>query len=144
FVLAAVLGVFAGRRAPPRRQRLAPVVALAGLLVLAPLYSDNLSVLIPVYIYLMIGAGWNIIGGYTGYGSFGQVAFFGAGAYAMAASIATTENFLGLPAAVGMLIAAATCAVYALLLGFPMPRLRWHYFAISTLTLAIATQHLIT
>ena len=46
-------------------------------------------------------------------------------------------------AAVGMLIAAATCAVYALLLGFPMLRLRGHYFAISTLTFAIATQQLI-
>ena len=142
FISVVVLGLLVARRTPEHWQRLVPLAALVGLLILAPLVSDNLAVLTPVYIGAMLGAGWNIIGGYAGYGSFGQVAFFGFGAYAMAGSIATTENYLGLPAAAGLVIAAAACALYALVVGLPILRLRGHYFAISTLTFGIATQQL--
>jgi branched-chain amino acid transport system permease protein len=143
FTAVVILGLLAARRTSVRWQKAAPLAALAALLIVAPTFSNNLAVLTPVFIAVMLGAGWNIIGGYTGYGSFGQVAFFGAGAYAMAASIATTESFPGLPAVAGMLIAAAVCAAYALVVGFPLLRLRGHYFAIATLTLAIATQQLV-
>lgn len=143
FVAVVILALLVARRTPSRIQRLVPLVALLVLLFAAPRLSDNLSVLTPVFIGAMLGAGWNIIGGYTGYGSFGQVAFFGAGAYAMAASISKSENFLGLHPAWGLLIAAATCGIYALVIGFPILRLRGHYFAIATLAFGIATQQLV-
>jgi branched-chain amino acid transport system permease protein len=143
FVAVVGLGLLVARRTPVLWQRLVPLSALLGLLLLAPRVSDNLAVLTPVYIGAMLGAGWNIIGGYTGYGSFGQVAFFGFGAYAMAGSIATTESYLGLPAGLGLVIAGVACALYALVVGLPILRLRGHYFAISTLTFGIATQQLI-
>src|SRR5207249_3099215 len=81
--------------------------------------------------------------GYTGYGSFGQVAFFGAGAYALAAIIANQPGFPGLPPPVGFAVAVVTCAAFALLVGLPVLRLRGHYFAIATLALGIATQQLV-
>lgn len=143
FAVVVGLGLLTARRTPATWQRALPLGFMAGVLLLAPTFSDNLSVLTPVFIGALLGMGWNIIGGYAGYGSFGQVAFFGIGAYAMAASIATTENFLALPPVAGLLIAAVVSGVYALLVGLPVLRLRGHYFAITTLTLAIATQQLV-
>jgi branched-chain amino acid transport system permease protein len=143
FAVVVVLTLLVARRTEARWQRFAPLGLLLALLLAAPQLSDNLSVLTPVFIAVMLGAGWNIIGGYCGYGSFGQVAFFGAGAYAMAASISKSEDFPGLPAIAGLAIAAGACAGYAFVVGLPILRLRGHYFAISTLTFAIATQQLI-
>ena len=37
-----------------------------------------------ILMYATMAYGWNLIGGYTGYVSFGQVAFFGIGAYCSA------------------------------------------------------------
>src|SRR4051794_21458159 len=97
FVVVVCLGLALSRDKAPTAQRLVAIAVLAIVLVLAPQYSDNISVKTPVLIGVLLGAGWNIIGGYAGYASFGQVAFFGLGAYAMAASIGKTEGFLGLP-----------------------------------------------
>ncbi len=140
FLATVVLGLLVARPTPARWQRLLPLGLMLLVLIAAPRLSDNLAILTPVFIGVMLGCGWNIIGGYAGYGSFGQVAFFGLGAYAMAASIAKTESYLGLPPAVGFLIAAVVCAVYAAIVGFPILRLKGHYFSIATLTLGIATQ----
>jgi branched-chain amino acid transport system permease protein len=142
FLAVVCLGLLIVRRSTGNAGR-AALVALAVLLLIAPQISDNLSVLIPVYIGLLLGAGWNIIGGYAGYASFGQVAFFGVGAYAMAATIANRGGYLGLPPAAGLLMAAAVCGAYAFVVGLPVLRLRGHYFAITTLTLAAATQQVV-
>jgi branched-chain amino acid transport system permease protein len=75
---------------------------------------------------------WNILGGYTGYASFGQSTFYGLGAYGV--GIAMVQ--LQWPFAVGMLLGVAFCVVFALLLGLPVLRLKGHYFAIATLGLA--------
>jgi branched-chain amino acid transport system permease protein len=143
FIVVVALGLLIARRTPSTWQRAVPLGILVVVLLLAPQVSDNLAVLTPVFIGAMLGLGWNVLGGYAGYGSFGMVAFFGMGAYAMAASIAKTENFLGLPAGVGLVIAGLVSGMYALVVGLPVLRLRGHYFAISTLTFAIATQQLV-
>jgi len=72
---------------------------------------------------------WNIIGGYTGYASFGQVAFFGLGAYTVAVLMNNyhVSFWLALPAAV------LVGVVFAVGIGVPLLRLRGHYFAIATL-----------
>lgn len=75
---------------------------------------------------------WNIIGGYAGYPSFGNSVFYGLGIYGTA--IAMTHFHL--PFAAGLLISAVLAALFALLLGLPVLRLRGHYFAIATLALA--------
>jgi branched-chain amino acid transport system permease protein len=62
------------------------LTVIGGLLVLAfpfivPLpYFHNVAILILVWV--VIGASWNLLGGYTGQVSFGHAAYFGVGAYA--------------------------------------------------------------
>ncbi|MGH7159434.1 MAG: branched-chain amino acid ABC transporter permease [Acetobacteraceae bacterium] len=86
-----------------------------------------------------LAASWNIIGGYAGYISFGQVAFFGIGAYATAILMQPTIHwnfFLTLP------VGAAVAGIFALIVGWPTLRLRGAYFAIATWALAEALQQL--
>ena len=75
---------------------------------------------------------WNIIGGYTGYPSFGNSVFYGLGGYGVA--IAMVQY--GLPFPVGLAIGIGLAVGFAILLGLPVLRLRGHYFAIETLGLA--------
>jgi branched-chain amino acid transport system permease protein len=79
--------------------------------------------------FIALAQAWNIIGGYTGYASFGQVAFFGLGAYATAVLMTSyhVSFWLAMPAAV--LVGVG----FAVLIGLPLLRLRGHYFAIATL-----------
>ena len=88
--------------------------------------------LINLFMVAVLAQSWNIIGGFTGYASFGNVAFFGIGAYT-AGVLLTRAGFhfaLALPAAgiVAMLFGAAV--------GLPVLRLKGHYFAIATLGVA--------
>ncbi|HYA65205.1 MAG TPA: branched-chain amino acid ABC transporter permease [Burkholderiaceae bacterium] len=77
---------------------------------------------------------WNLIGGYTGYASFGNSVFYGIGGYGTA--IAMVQ--FGLPFGIGILLGGMLAVFFALLLGLPVLRLRGHYFAIATLALAEA------
>ena len=57
-------------------------VALAGLLLLPRFVSSyKLLTYTNVLCLALMAQGWNFIGGYTGYAAFGNVAFFGIGAY---------------------------------------------------------------
>src|ERR1700694_1339688 len=79
--VAIILSLFASQR---RNQALsiASLVLLAVILVAAPFISENKTTLLPIFILGLGAVGWNIIGGFTGYAAFGQVAFYGLGAYA--------------------------------------------------------------
>ncbi|MBS0325828.1 MAG: branched-chain amino acid ABC transporter permease [Proteobacteria bacterium] len=75
---------------------------------------------------------WNIIGGYTGYPSFGNSVFYGLGSYGTAVAMLSWQ----LPFGVGLVVGAVIAVVFALLLGRAVLRLRGHYFAICTLGVA--------
>jgi len=75
---------------------------------------------------------WNIIGGYTGYASFGNSVFYGLGSYGTAIAMVQWH----LPFGVGLALGAVLAVVFAIVLGLPVLRLRGHYFAICTLALA--------
>ena len=87
---------------------------------------------INVLILATLAQSWNIIGGYTGYPSFGNSVFYGLGGYGVA--IAMVQY--GLPFPVGLAIGISLAVGFAILLGLPVLRLRGHYFAIATLGLA--------
>ena len=80
----------------------------------------------------LLAIGWNIISGFTGYVSFGQVSFFGLGAYVAAVSIL---NF-GVPWYAAAAIAALGSGVLALPLGLVMLRLNGIFFALGMFGLA--------
>jgi branched-chain amino acid transport system permease protein len=79
--------------------------------------------------YVMLGWGLNIVVGLAGLLDLGYVAFYGIGAYTLA--LLTTHFGLGfwlcLP------IAGLAAAVFGIILGFPVLRLRGDYLAIVTL-----------
>ncbi len=79
-----------------------------------------------------LAQGWNIIGGYTGYASFGNSVFYGLGSYGTAVAMLRWN----LPFGVGLVIGTVIAVVFAALFGRAILRLRGHYFAICTLGLA--------
>ncbi len=81
-----------------------------------------------------LAQGWNLIGGFTGYPSFGNSVFYGLGTYGTA--IAMTTFHLSFAAGLGVGALLAVCC--AVLFGVPILRLRGPYFAIATLGLSAA------
>ncbi len=86
-------------------------------------------VMILVFMFGMMGVAWNIMGGYAGMFSFGQVAFFGVGAY--------TSTFLlltyGVNPWIGLILGGLVAALLAAAIGYPCSNLRGHYFAIASI-----------
>jgi branched-chain amino acid transport system permease protein len=112
------------------------------LLLLAPFFAGGywMRVLTTVFMFAVLAESWNIVAGYCGHPSFGNVVFFGIGAY-------TTCVFmvkLGLPFYVGILAGTLLATGYCILLGFPILRLKGHYFAVATLGVAEATKELVS
>lgn len=110
--------------------------ALAAVAVLAALPWFGSDVLVQFGINALLLAvlaqGWNIIGGYAGYASFGNSVFYGLGSYGVAIAMVQWE----LPFAIGLVFGVAMAVAFAFLLGLPVLRLKGHYFAIATLALA--------
>lgn len=106
------------------------VALLAGV----PWYGSDVLVQFGINTLLLavLAQGWNIIGGYAGYASFGNSVFYGLGSYGVAIAMAQWE----LPFPVGLALGVALAMAFAVLLGLPVLRLRGHYFAIATLALA--------
>ncbi|HEX2911143.1 MAG TPA: branched-chain amino acid ABC transporter permease [Chloroflexia bacterium] len=143
-LLCIALGIVASQRGN-RRLSGAGLGLLAVLLLITPFISNNRDNMSNVYIIGLAAVGWNIIGGFTGYASFGQVAFWGLGAYAavVTASVPNeAQTTLGWPIWLGFLMSALIPALAALLIGWPVLRLRGHYFAIATLGVAIAVREI--
>ncbi len=91
--------------------------------------------------YGALAYSWNLISGCTGYLSFGQVAFFGIGAYATSLLVIHTS----IPWYVAVPLASPLAAIAAALAGTVMLRLRGIMFALGMLGLArilgVAVQH---
>jgi branched-chain amino acid transport system permease protein len=92
-----------------------------------------------VFMFVALAQGWNLIGGFAGYPSFGNVVFFGLGGYTTAILMSKSELsfWLALP------VAALVGMAFAVLFGLPVLRLRGHYFAIATLGLAEGTREIV-
>jgi len=91
-----------------------------------------ISFSIQLLIFLVLACSWNWIGGYAGYTHFGQVGFFGIGAY-----VGSLLSFhYGMPWYLSALVAALAGALVALPLGGAMLRLKGPFFAIGMFGLA--------
>ena len=117
----------------PRQVSVSAVVLL--LLIVYPLVvrgSFPVHVMILVFLFGMMGVAWNIIGGFAGMFSFGQVAFFGIGAYT-SSYLLTTHH---VSPWVGLLAGGVVAAIAAAAIGIPCSNLRGHYFAIASIAFA--------
>jgi branched-chain amino acid transport system permease protein len=92
------------------------------------------------FLWLMIvfALTWDIMGGQMGYNSFGNILFFGVGAYVCA--VVQRDSGLGYYSALaaGAGLAAISATTVAAILGPAILALRGHYFAIATLGMGIA------
>jgi branched-chain amino acid transport system permease protein len=115
-------------------------VVFAALLVLPRFVTPyKLLTVTTVLTLALMAQGWNFIGGYTGYAAFGNVAFFGIGAYTTGLLMLSKWQVSFFPAvALGALLAAAVATA----VGVPVLRLKGHYFAIATLGVAEALREI--
>ncbi len=120
-----------------KARRFLPLLAGAAAVLLLSLAPEALSpflvqFLINLFMLAARAESWNIIGGFTGYTSFANVAFFGIGAYA--AGVLLTR--LSLPFALALPAAGLVAMLFAAAIGVPILRLKGQYFAIGTLGVA--------
>jgi branched-chain amino acid transport system permease protein len=101
-------------------------------LAVTPFVAGNYAVKIATFLamYGALALSWNFIGGYTGYPSFSTAAFVGLGAY----SGAIAQN-AGLWLPLSWLAGAAVTALFAMLLGMAILRMKGHYFAIGSIAI---------
>jgi branched-chain amino acid transport system permease protein len=118
-----------------------------GLVVLAALVAFPLTftkpfprhVMIMVFLYAMLAQAWNVLAGYCGQISLGHAVFFGTGAYT---STVLVTRF-GLTPWVGMLAGVLLAVLLSQVIGYPVFRLRGHYFAIATIAVGEIVQTLV-
>jgi branched-chain amino acid transport system permease protein len=112
-----------------------PAIAIA-LLAAVPWLGNAVLVQFGINALLIavLAQSWNILGGFTGYVSFGNSVFYGLGAYGTAIAMAQ----FGLPFWAGLVMGAALALILALALGRAILRLRGPYFAIVTLGMSAA------
>jgi branched-chain amino acid transport system permease protein len=124
-----------------RRSVIGTLVFFAAL-ALVPVFTSNsyiLHIFTLAMIYLVAVAGWDLIMGYGGVFSFGQVAFFVFGAYG--AGIMTTQ--LGLSPWLAMLIGGLLAAVAGVGIALPSLRVTGEYVALVTYALHLLMPTLI-
>jgi branched-chain amino acid transport system permease protein len=108
------------------------LLALAALVVLPFQASQyRITQFLQLFMWIALAGSWNIISGYTGYVSFGHVAFFGMGAYTAALLITN----LGVHWLLASLAGGVGAALLAAAIGWPCLRLKGPYFAIAMLGL---------
>ncbi|MGH7390513.1 MAG: branched-chain amino acid ABC transporter permease [Candidatus Rokuibacteriota bacterium] len=124
-----------------RGEHLRNLALLAACAVALALLPQSLSVYLRSFalftmMYVVLALSWNIISGFTGYTSFGHVAFYGIGAYACAILVAD----YGWHWLATLVVAAVVGGVVAVAIGYPVLRLKGPYFAIAMLGTAEGTR----
>jgi branched-chain amino acid transport system permease protein len=115
-------------------------VALAALLAYPLVFTlpFHRHLMIMIFLYAMLAQAWNLLAGYCGQISLGHAVFFGAGAY--------TSTFLArewhLTPWAGMAAGAVVAILLSQAIGYPVFRLRGHYFAIATIAVGEIVQTL--
>jgi branched-chain amino acid transport system permease protein len=117
------------------------LLAVLGALGLqSQLYSGQERTVAAILMFVALAQGWNLIGGFAGYASFGQVVFFGVGGYFTAVAMSHWHFSFWLSLVLSGLVAGA----FGALIGLPLLRLKGHYFAIATLGVAEGMREVVT
>ena len=115
----------------PARQRGVWIAAALLLAVIWPFFAGRNAVDIATLamIYVMLGLGLNVVVGFAGLLDLGFVGFYAVGAY----TYALLFHWAGWSFWEALPLAGAASALFGLVLGFPVLRLRGDYLAIATL-----------
>ena len=116
---------------PQLRGGLLPLIAVIVVLALFPIIGVPRDWILYLFLfsnYLAMANMWNLLAGYSGLICLCPAAFIGLAGYTM-----TVMTWLGLPYYVGIIPGGIVAALFAMLISFPVFRLKGIYFAIGTL-----------
>ncbi len=114
---------------------------IAAFLLLFPVFPHSsfaMATMIQFLMFSLYGMGWNTIGGYGGQVDLGKAQYLGIGAY-------TTTLLLirwDIPFWVSMPIGACLAVLWSFIIGYPLFRLKGHYFAIATIATSLVLKDL--
>lgn len=111
------------------------------LAVLVPFLSGYmLQAFITFFLTITFAMSWNIISGFVGKINFGHVVSYGIGAY----TTAILMDLYSLSPFITCILGGLMAAVYAVIVGYPLLRLKGAYFAVAMLGVAFAMKALAT
>jgi branched-chain amino acid transport system permease protein len=119
-------------------KRILPVALITivtGLLFMLPIYVENtyaLHIMILIFINVITGAAWNVLGGYTGQYSVGHAAYFGVGAYTTMILL----QYRQIAPWYGIWAGALAALIIGLIIGSICFRLRGPYFVLASIAVA--------
>jgi branched-chain amino acid transport system permease protein len=116
---------------------LAVIISLVviALLLMVPQYVQStyaLHIMILIFINIVMGSSWNILGGYAGQYSVGHSAYFGIGAY----TTLILMQYQQIPPWYGVWAGMLAALVIALIIGSICFRLRGPYFVLASIAVA--------
>jgi branched-chain amino acid transport system permease protein len=97
-----------------------------------------MATMIQFLMFSLYGMGWNTIGGYGGQVDLGKAQYVGIGAYTTAVMLIRWDIPFWFSMPVGM--ALAVC--WSFVIGYPLFRLKGHYFAIATIATSLVLKDL--
>ncbi len=142
-VAGTALAIVAARPRGSPALRRAATAALFLMMAVAPFISSSTSILFDALTAMCIAYGWNVIGGYTGYAAFGNVAYLGLGAFVAAGFMSRQPGHLAWPWFIGIPLSVLIVSLVAGAIGLVVLRLRGHYFSIATLGVGVAMPQVI-
>jgi branched-chain amino acid transport system permease protein len=98
------------------------------------------AVMIQFLLFSLFGMGWNTIGGYGGQVELGKAQYVGIGAY----TVSLLMVWWGIPFWISMPIGIIIAVGYSFMIGYPLFRLKGHYFAIATICTSLVLQDIFT
>jgi branched-chain amino acid transport system permease protein len=124
----------------PRSDLMVAGAALLFLLIF-PLLSHSsfaMATMIQFLMFSLYGMGWNTIGGYGGQVDLGKAQYVGIGAYTTAVMLIRWD----IPFWVSMPIGVGFAVGWSFIIGYPLFRLKGHYFAIATIATSLVLKDL--
>ena len=98
-----------------------------------PQSAFAMATMIQFFMFSLYGMGWNTIGGYGGQVDLGKAQYVGIGAYTTAVMLIRWD----IPFWVSMPIGMCFAIIWSFIIGYPLFRLKGHYFAIATIATSL-------
>jgi branched-chain amino acid transport system permease protein len=105
---------------------------------LLPLSAFAMATMIQFLMFSIYGMGWNTIGGYGGQVDLGKAQYVGIGAYTTSVMLIRWD----IPFWVSMPVGVCLAVGWSFIIGYPLFRLKGHYFAIATIATSLVLKDL--
>ena len=124
----------------PRVDRIV-AAAVLGLFLAFPLFPHSafaMATMIQFFMFALYGMGWNTIGGYGGQVDLGKAQYVGIGAYTTMVMLTRWD----IPFWLSMPVGVALAVGWSFVIGYPLFKLKGHYFAIATIATSLVLKDL--